>query len=132
MFKTITICGRLVHTIEAKASNNGKKYASFTLATNRGETAEYWDVVAFGKAADTAALYGKRGRMMIVTGEPEQERYTGRDGQKRTAYKIVCERFRFIGKAPEDEPAETEQDTPEAADGGTYEREEYYTNDLPF
>ena len=63
------ICGRITRDIEMKTTTSGNSVASFGIVTNRTwtqdgikkEEAEFHNVVAFGKIAETIAQYSKKG-----------------------------------------------------------------------
>ena len=78
-------------------------YASFSLATNRvyndrdgkrQEQTEYHNVVVFGRQAETAAKYLKKGAGAYVEGRL-QTRSWDKDGVKQYRTEIVADRVQF-------------------------------------
>jgi single-strand DNA-binding protein len=77
------------------------------LATNRSwrtETGEekeevcYVNVVVWGKQAEAAGKYLKKGRPVFIEGRLQFESWE-KNGEKRTSLKVHCERLQFLGSA---------------------------------
>lgn len=94
--------GRFVADPEFKATKSGVEVAEFTLAYNEPydkEHVSYFDFVAFGKTAELIANNFHKGKQIYIeTARPKQERWEGKDGQKRSKVRFICERFEFVGK----------------------------------
>lgn len=116
----VTIIGNITRDIELKALPSGQKVANFSVATNRvwkdkddkkQEQAEFHNVVAFGKQAETIAQYMSKGSQILVEGRL-QTRSWETDGVKKYATEIILEQFQFGAKGEKKE----EVMTPEQAD----------------
>jgi single-strand DNA-binding protein len=91
---------------EVKHLESGKVVASFTLATNEAytvnnekKTVTHWhNIVAWGKTAETAEKYLKKGMSIIVEGKITYRSYDNKDKQKVYVTEIVCDAFHFTGK----------------------------------
>ena len=103
----VLICGRITRDIEKKALPSGVSVANFSLATNRvfkdkdgnkQESAEFHNIVAFGKQADTIEQYCKKGQELYVEGRM-QTRSWEKEGEKRYATEVILEQFQFGAKA---------------------------------
>ncbi len=100
--------GNLTKDPELKALPSGIKVASFSIATNRSykdkngvkqETAEYHNIVAFGKPAELIAQYMKRGNPIFIDGRIQTRSWDDKDGQKKYRTEIIVENFQFGPKA---------------------------------
>ena len=100
--KTILV-GRLTKAPELRKVGE-KQVVSFTVASNRsfsnksGEKSEktlFMDCEIWGTPAGIIADKAVKGTEMLVEGPLEQDTYQGKDGQKRTRYKLKVEFFQF-------------------------------------
>ena len=142
------VYGNLTRDPELRALPSGAKVASFSLATNRvwkdkngarQESADYHNVVVFGRQAETVSQYLKKGSAALVEGRM-QTRSWDADGGKKYRTEIVADRIQFgprggaapggvAGKAPSD------ADVPppdKSADAIEYPEEEINPDDIPF
>jgi single-strand DNA-binding protein len=86
-------------------ANKGGGLSTFTLAYtdpyNREHTS-YFDFVAFGKTAELIVNNFEKGKQIYVEiARPKQDRWEGKDGQKRSKVNFILERFEFVGKKSE-------------------------------
>lgn len=86
---------------------NDKMVTKFSLATNKnyigssGEkiTDTQWhNIVIWGKLAETASKYVKKGTPLIVEGEVVYRSYENKEGQTIYITEIICNHFYFTGK----------------------------------
>jgi single-strand DNA-binding protein len=103
MLNKVILIGRLTRDPELRVTQSGKAVANMTLAIDRpfrdanGERqADFIDVVVWGKPAETAAEYLKKGRLVAVDGRLQIRSYEAQDGQKRRAAEVVAEDVRFL------------------------------------
>lgn len=86
---------------ENKSSNQGLSITNFSLATQRKvkeETKVQWHYcVAFGKTADVIATYVVKGSKLYVEGEITYEKYKDKDGNEKSATKIIVNQVAFLG-----------------------------------
>ena len=82
--------------------------ASFGVATNstwvdksgqKQEKAEFHNVVVWGKLAEIAQAYLKKGRKVFVEGRMQTRDWEGDDGQKRSKMEIVAEQLILLDRA---------------------------------
>ena len=110
MNKSILI-GRL--TKDPDYRDGQKPFARYTLAVDRyGEGADFIPCVVFGKGADFARDYLKKGVKIAVVGRIQTGKYTNRDGQTvYTTDVIVTEQeFAESKKASEENTPSTPPD----------------------
>jgi single-strand DNA-binding protein len=101
------IIGNLVRDPEQKSLPSGIAVTNFSVATNRvykdrdgnrQESTDYHNVVVFGRQAETAAQYLKKGQSVFIEGRI-QTRSWEQDGQKKYRTEIVAERVQFGAKS---------------------------------
>jgi len=102
------IIGRLTRDPEIKTTPNGHNVATFSLATNRfwnnqqgqrQESTEYHNIVAWGKLADIAGQYLKKGGLLMIEGRLQTRNWEGQDGVKRYRTEIVAESMQMGPRA---------------------------------
>lgn len=95
-----TIIGRLTRDPEVRTTPTGKSVASVSVATGRAWTdsngqkqkeSEFHNVVMWGKLADVAGQYLRKGAKMYVEGRIKTRDWTGQDGVKRYRTEIIAE-----------------------------------------
>jgi single-strand DNA-binding protein len=110
--------GNLTRDVDVRFSPNGTAIANFSLAINRkykqdNETKEecsFFDVVAFGKTAETCGKYLGKGSCVLVEGRLQQRRWQTDDGQNRSKVEIVAQNVVFQGGKKSDSPVSTQHD----------------------
>ncbi len=141
------IIGRLGKDPDLRYAPSGTAIASFSVATNhsmKNESGEWVDktewhnVVTFGRTAEFAGEYLKKGRLVYVEGRLQTSSWEDQQGQKRYKTEIVALDMQLLGSkgdsgsgeaaAPAPAPA-AEKNTPaEDAPAAPAEGED----DLPF
>ncbi len=123
----VILMGRLTRDPEVRYSNgdNQMAIARYTIAVDRRgarrdggdaqQTADFIGCVAFGKAAEFAEKYLRKGTKIAVTGRIQTGSYTNKDGQKVYTTDVVIEDQEFAesknaggdnaGFAPADRPS---------------------------
>lgn len=100
----VFLYGNLTRDPELKALPSGSQVASFGLATNRvwkdkdgakQESAEFHNIVLFGKQAEVASQYLKKGKPVFIEGRIQTRSWDADDGSKRYKTEIVGDRFQF-------------------------------------
>ena len=99
------IIGNLTRDPELRSLPSGIKVCSFSLATNRvwkdkngakQESADYHNVVVFGRQAETVAQYMKKGNSMLVEGRMQTRSWDDKtSGEKKYRTEIVADRTQF-------------------------------------
>lgn len=97
----VTLMGRLTKDPEVRTSPNGNVVARYTLAVNRvykkeeEPEADFINIAAFGKAAEFAQRYFRKGQQVAVIGNLQTSTYTDKDGIKRYSFTIIAEKQFF-------------------------------------
>lgn len=113
---------------------NGTLIANLSLATSRKykdrngqqvEETEWHRVVLFGRTAEIAQEWLKKGSCIFVEGRLRTRQYEDRQGQKRFTTEIVCETMQFVN-GNRDGQQSHQQSQPAAA------RQQQSFDDVPF
>ncbi len=142
------IIGNLTRDPEARALPSGIQITSFSVATNRvwkdkngvkQESADYHNVVVFGRQAETAAQYLKKGSSVLVEGRMQTRSWEGGDGVKKYRTEIVADRVQFGPRKDgqgSGSPSQTSTSGDAPADDGfdaiEYPENEINPDDIPF
>jgi single-strand DNA-binding protein len=98
------IIGNLTRDPEIRALPSGAKVCSFSVATNRvwkdkngarQESADFHNIVVFGRQAETAAQYLRKGSGVLIEGRMQTRSWDGQDGAKKYRTEIVADRVQF-------------------------------------
>lgn len=144
----VFIFGNLTREPELRSLPSGNKVAQMGVATNRvwkdqsgkkQESTEFHNVVIFGRQAEIAAQYLKKGSSVFLEGRL-QTRSWDKDGEKKYRTEIVVDRMQFGpragagGMTPASQGEEDQSPTPSSKDGGAieYPDEEINPDDIPF
>src|SRR5690349_4303842 len=106
------LIGRLGKDPQIRYTKSGGAVANFTMATdsrytdaqgNRQEQTEWHSVVAFGKLADFAQNWLKKGREIYVEGRIQTRDWTDKENVKRYKTEIIAATIQFVGPKPQGE-----------------------------
>ena len=111
MLNLVVLIGRLTRDPELRHTpGNGTAVVTFSLAVDRtfanrqGEReADFINIVAWDKLADTCANYLRKGRLVAVTGRLQIRSYDDREGIRRKAAEVVAREVRFLERPRSDE-----------------------------
>ena len=100
---SVNLIGNLTRDPELKATQSDTSVCSMRVAINgRNDQADYVDVTAFGKLAETAAQYLAKGRQVAISGRLSSSEWQTDDGQKRSRVEVIAQDVRFLGAKPQD------------------------------
>lgn len=99
----VILMGRLVKNPEVRQDASGTiSMARYTLAVDRMRTkkdeapgADFINCVAFGKSAEFAKNYLRKGTKLVIEGRIQTGTYTNKNGQKVYTTDVVTERQEF-------------------------------------
>lgn len=104
----VQLIGHLGQLPEIRTTENGKKVARFSIATNdtyRNATGEkitetsWHNVIAWGKLAEIAEKYLTKGKEVAVEGKLVHRNYTDKNGVKRHVTEVVLNELLMLGSA---------------------------------
>lgn len=125
MVNKVILIGALGSDPEVKTTRADEPIARMRVATNRRvqrdgrweDETEWHTVVAFGKSADFAGKYLKKGRQVYVEGRLQTTKWIDRNKIERLTTSVVVETIRALGKREDDQGAAR----PAATSSGGYE-----------
>lgn len=123
-----------------QAQGNNNAIARFSIACDRkykregDPEADFFNVVCFGKTAEAAEKYLKKGTKILIVGRVENDNYTDKNGQKVYGTRIWCEEWEFC-ESKSNSSANTEKTQNGAkseATGGFMDIPDGIQEELPF
>ncbi|MCH7472922.1 single-stranded DNA-binding protein [bacterium] len=137
----VMLIGHVGRDAEVRYTQSGRAVANFSLATSERYTArdsgevqektEWHNIVCWGRQAEIAGQYVKKGKQLYVEGRLETRNWVDPQGVKHYKTEINCRNFQFLGR--KDEMAESEYSASGAgvaAPGGKPAVDEYDIGDL--
>ncbi len=106
MLNMAQIIGHLGRDPDVRYTPEGTAIANLAVATNetwkdkdgeKQERTEWHRVVLFGKVAEIAGEYLKKGSLVYLQGRLQTRKWQGDDGQDRYTTEIVAERMKMLG-----------------------------------
>ncbi|HXM33094.1 MAG TPA: single-stranded DNA-binding protein [Chthoniobacterales bacterium] len=109
-FNKVILLGNLTRDPEVRYTPKGTAVADLGLAINRTYTAEngekreevtFVDVTFWGRTAEVAGEYLKKGRPVFVEGRLQLDSWDDKQsGQKRSKLKVIGENMQMLGSRP--------------------------------
>jgi single-strand DNA-binding protein len=105
-FNRVILMGRLTRDIELRYTATQLAVTDIGLAVNdrrknaQGEWVEettFVDVTLWGRTAEVASEYLKKGSSVLIEGRLKLDSWEGNDGQKRSKLRVVGERMQMLG-----------------------------------
>lgn len=142
------LIGNLTRDPELKSLPSGIQVATIGLATNRvwkdkngakQEDTQYHNVVVFGRQAETAAQFLRKGSSVLVEGRMQTRSWESPDGKKNYRTEIVADRLQFGPRpggagqaAPAAQVPKTDDQPAPPLDTIEYPEENINVDDIPF
>nr|DAK35255.1 MAG TPA: Single strand binding protein [Caudoviricetes sp.] len=115
----VILIGRLIKDVELRyTQSSNATYARFTIAVDKGmskdkkqeaeangqPTADFINIVVWGKQAENCQRYLQKGRNVAIQGRLQSGSYTAQDGTRKFVTEVWAERVQFIewGEKKED------------------------------
>ena len=104
-FNKVMLVGNLTRDPETRMLANGQQMAKMGIAVNRvykdkegqrHEEADFFNLVAFEKRAETLGRFARKGSLLFVDGRLGSRTVQNDRGESRTFHDIVVEGFRFL------------------------------------
>jgi single-strand DNA-binding protein len=102
----VILVGRLGKDPETRYTSGGQAVCHFSLATDesfksrsgeRQKRTEWHRITVWGKQAEIAQQYLKKGAQIYLEGSIRTSEWTDKEGQKKTSYEINASTFRMLG-----------------------------------
>ena len=104
----VTLIGRLTADPQRKYTQGGMEIAEFSIANNyyvsTKNTAEvnYFDIVAFGKLAETVSKYLIKGKQVLICGTLRQERWQDKNtNTTKSKVRIIMQSMQMLADKKE-------------------------------
>jgi len=132
----VILIGNLGQDPETRFTPQGTAVANLSVATNESwkdqngemqDRTEWHRVVMYGRMAETAGEYMKKGQMVYVEGRLNTREWEDKNQIKRRTTEIRCDNFTMLGKRTDSQgsnPISTSDAPSKSDDGGD--------DDLPF
>lgn len=108
----VQLIGRLGRNPETRFTPSGKKVCNFSIAVDHhwhgaeGEakkSTNWFNVDAWGRLGEVCQEYLTKGSLVYIEGRLQVEQYE-KDGEKRTATRVVASTMQMLDPKPEEEP----------------------------
>ncbi len=102
----VIVVGNLGRDAEVRYTPGGSAVARFSIATTetwndksgqKQERTEWHNVDLWGKQAESLSQYLTKGKQVYVEGRLQTDEYTDKEGVKRKATKVRCDRVVLLG-----------------------------------
>ena len=109
----VILLGNLGRDPEVRFTQGGTPVANFTMATTdrwsdpsgeKKEKTEWHRIVVWGKQAEIAGEYLRKGRPVFIEGSLQTREWTDREGNKRYTTEVRAQRLQLLGR-PDDRGA---------------------------
>ena len=121
----VQLIGHLGADPESRFTTSGSAVTNFNLATNESwrsaegdtkEKTEWHRVVLFGKMAETAAEFMKKGQLIYVEGRLQTRSWEDKEKVKRYTTEILCDNFTMLGRKSDNVGTDSSAKAPEQDD----------------
>jgi len=105
MYNKVVLVGNLTRDVEVRYSQSGSAIGSVGIAINRkfktqtGEQKEeilFIDLTFFGRTAEIANQYLRKGSKVLVDGRLVFQQWTAQDGSKRSKHAVTVENLQML------------------------------------
>lgn len=127
----VAIMGRLTADPETRYTQDGMAIAKYTVAVDKPtkeQGADFIPCTAFGKSAEVAEKYFRKGMRVAVNGALQTGSYTNKDGKKVYTWCVAVARHEFA----EDKKDRAEAPREEAEEGFLSVPGDLLAEELPF
>ena len=123
----VLLIGNLTRDPEVRMMSSGRPVCNFGLALNRNykdaegnkkEEVTFVDVECYGPRAEAIGRFFTKGRSIFVEGRLKLDQWESKEGEKRSAIRVVLDNFEFVDAGKSDSgssiptrSAQTEQQT---------------------
>ncbi len=128
----VMLIGNLTRDPEVKFTQSGKAVGNCGIAINRTykdsagqpkEDTTFVDIELWGRTAEVAAQYAKKGHPIFVEGRLSLDSWEDKQtGQKRSRLKVVAEGIQLLGSKPSERQAEPAEPGAFAALRGKFQK----------
>ena len=133
----VILIGNLGRDPEVRFTQGGNPVANFTMATTerwndpsgeKKERTEWHRIVVWGKQAEIAGEYLRKGRPVYVEGSLQTREWTDREGNKRYTTEVRAQRLQLLGSRGDERQPVAAAPVEEVAEPGA----PFGDDDIPF
>lgn len=127
MYNKVILVGNLARDVEIRYTPSGAAIGKVGIATNRryktqsGEQKEevmFIDLTFFGRTAEIANQYLRKGSKVLVDGRLVLEQWTAQDGSKRSRHSVTVENLQMLDSKSDGQGGGYNQNQGQQAGGG--------------
>lgn len=93
----VILSGRLTKDVDVRYTQTGKCVANFSLAVNKKDNVNFFNVVVWEKLAEICANNLGKGSKVLIEGELSTRSYEDSSGSKKTVTEVVAYNVEFMG-----------------------------------
>jgi single-strand DNA-binding protein len=106
----VLLIGNLTRDPDVKMMTNGRPVCNFGLALNRSykdsegnkkDETTFVDVECYGPRAEAIGRFFTKGRAIFVEGRLKLDQWESKEGEKRSAIRVVLDNFEFVDSRQE-------------------------------
>ena len=143
----VLLIGNLTRDPEVRMMSSGRPVCNFGLALNRNykdaegnkkEEVTFVDVECFGPRAEAVGRFFSKGRPIFVEGRLKLDQWETKEGDKRSAIRVVLDNFEFVdagksdGSSATDQPARSVTPTEKPNPQESFSEDNGLDEDVPF
>jgi single-strand DNA-binding protein len=124
MVNKVILIGRLAADPEVRYLSSGTQLTTMRVATtgygskeedgSRKEFTDFHSLVLFGRLAEVAGSYLRKGRLVYAEGRLRHRSWDGADGAKRYSTEVVVESLQLLSPKPDETAGRPSQEEAEA------------------
>ena len=125
-FNKVILLGNITRDIDLRYTPSGTAVTDLGLAVNdrrKGqdgnwqEETTFVDVTLWGRTAEIAAEYLKKGAPVLIEGRLKLEQWQDQNGQNRSKLKVTGERMQMLGSRPAGQAPRQDNEPPDLPEG---------------
>jgi len=148
VFNKVIIAGNLTRDIDMKFTSSGLAIGNTAIAStrkfkamdgNQKEEVMFVDIAFFGRTAEVAQQYLRRGSKVLIEGRLKFDQWTDQNGQKRSKHSVSVESMQMLDSkganpsAQNKTPQTSQESTPPPVDDKDNPfSDEIENNNIPF
>ncbi len=139
-FNRTILAGNLTRDPELKYTPSGMPVCAFSIAVNstftdkkgqKNEQVLFVPIIVWGKQGENTAEYMKKGRGVLIEGKLKQEKWTSKEGEKRSRLVVTANLVRFLPQSAKAQQAKQPIEPP-APDAPAQEEPQQPEENIPF
>jgi len=144
----VILVGRLGRDPEIRTTQSGNSVGNMRVATserrkdrdgNWNDHTEWHTIVMFGRTAENAVRYLKKGRQVYIEGRLQTRKWQDKEGNNRYSTEVVCNVLNYLGKGSDNDGSGSSgassgspYDGGNSSYGGNSQRQPGQQHDMPF